>query len=390
MWRWDQGRLLYFQFDILRAVAQVLSRFDGVDITTCEDAFRSALEADTGMAFLPKHYTVKRNYSRVFQCALLANFVGEKLYITDMCRELCNKNSDIKTADDYLLTYIKKFRFPFPAFDGYNGHEQPVYPFCAIIKYLLSLQMRGLEAKVSLDDIFRYVIGNNCTGFENIAFYCGLQPTDYSCTDAERRQLREMVIFISQLSILQVYGGYLYLENISDDVQSELIMAFLEPERRIARMERIDEFYEMASLDRSRIRVPKFETFVVDPMDLEFMEGNRRRVEHFRVERSRLLRKYYQQVHPDAICCACNTDMGLRYPWTEFMIDIHHLLPLSSVVAISARGTSLADIVGLCPSCHRAIHMYYRKWLTTNGQNDFSSKQEAHDVYLQATKEIVR
>ena len=71
-------------------------------------------------------------------------------------------------------------------------------------------------------------------------------------------------------------------------------------------------------------------------------------------------------------------------------LDIHHLLPLSSAVAISSSGTSLADIVGLCPSCHRAVHMYYRKWLRANEQADFKSKQEAHDVFVQATNDLAK
>ena len=137
-----------------------------------------------------------------------------------------------------------------------------------------------------------------------------------------------------------------------------------------------------------KIIVPTFEVFASDPSDIEFIEGNRKRVEHFRVERSGLLRKYYRQVNPQPVCCACGADMSQRYPWTEYMLDIHHLLPLSSTVAISTRGTSLNDIVGLCPSCHRAIHVYYRYWLKKNNQADFISKQEAHDVFIQATREI--
>lgn len=137
-----------------------------------------------------------------------------------------------------------------------------------------------------------------------------------------------------------------------------------------------------------QIVVPTFEVFTSEPSDIEFIEGNRKRVEHFRVERSGLLKKYYKKVNPNPVCCACGADMSKRYPWTDYMLDIHHLLPLSSAVAISSSGTSLADIVGLCPSCHRAVHMYYRKWLRANEQADFKSKQEAHDVFVQATKEI--
>lgn len=235
--------------------------------------------------------------------------------------------------------------------------------------------------------IILYIVGNNCTGFEDIEYYKTLAPVAYSYTDTERRQLREMVIFLSQLSVLKVYDGFLYLDEISDGAKNEMLNNFLKPENRFAKADRTEEFLEMTSFS-NKIIVPTFEVFTAEPADIEFIEGNRKRVEHFRVERSGLLRKYYKQVNPHPVCCACGADMSKRYPWTDYMLDIHHLLPLSSAVAISSSGTSLADIVGLCPSCHRAVHMYYRKWLKANEQADFKSKQEAHDVFVQATKEI--
>lgn len=387
MWRWDQGRLLYFQFDVLREIAKVLVRFDNADITKCEALFRDTLVNETGMPFLPTHYTIKRNYSRVFQCSFLANFVGNKLIVTDICRDLAKDEGAQKSVDDYLFNYISRFRFPFPAFENYNTTEHRVYPFCAILKFLLSRIEIGLEAKVSLDDIFKYIIANDCTGFEDISYYKNLSAKDYEYTDTERRQLREMVIFVSQLSILKVYDGFLYLDALNENARKEVLTVFLNPENRVPKIDRIEEFYEMTSISQ-KIIIPTFEVFTADPADIEFIEGNKKRVEHFRVERSSLLRKYYRQVNPTPHCCACGTDMSIKYPWTDYLIEIHHLLPLSSTVAISNRGTSLADIVGLCPSCHRAVHMYYRKWLRANNQSDFRTKQEAHDVFIQATREI--
>ena len=196
-----------------------------------------------------------------------------------------------------------------------------------------------------------------------------------------------MIIFISQLSILKVYDGYLYLDDIDKNAQNEVLNEFLNPEIRLPKNDRLEEFFEMTSTTR-KIVIPAFELFTADPTDIEFMEGDRKRVEHFRVERSGLLRKYYRQMNPVPHCCACGIDMNIRYPWTDYMLEIHHLLPLSSTVAISNKGTSLADIVGLCPSCHRAVHIYYKKWLKLNNQTDFKSRQEAYDVFVEATMEI--
>ena len=387
MWRWDQGRLLYFQFDVLKEIAKALVKFDNTDLSKCEDLFRNILVNDTGTPFLPSHYTIKRNYSRVFQCSFLANFHKNILIVTDICKDLAQDNGTIKCVDDYLFNYIVRFRFPFPAFDNYNTTEPRIYPFCAIIKFLLSKIQSGEEAKASLDDIFNYIISNNCTGLEDLDFYNNLLPKKYNYTETERRQLREMIIFISQLSILKVYDGYLYLDDIDKNAQNEVLNEFLNPEIRLPKNDRLEEFFEMTSTTR-KIVIPAFELFTADPTDIEFMEGDRKRVEHFRVERSGLLRKYYRQMNPVPHCCACGIDMNIRYPWTDYMLEIHHLLPLSSTVAISNKGTSLADIVGLCPSCHRAVHIYYKKWLKLNNQTDFKSRQEAYDVFVEATMEI--
>ncbi len=47
MWRWDQGRLLYFQFDVLKEIAKALVKFDNTDLSKCEDLFRNILVNDT-------------------------------------------------------------------------------------------------------------------------------------------------------------------------------------------------------------------------------------------------------------------------------------------------------------------------------------------------------
>lgn len=390
MWRWDQGRLLYFQFDILKEIAKVLVEFDGVDISNCENLFRKSLMTNTGMPFKPMDYTIKRNYSRVFQSSFLACFNKNTLVVTDVCRELANETGRFLTADDYLLFYIRNFRFPFPAFEDYNVSDSRAYPFCAIIKFLIARRMVGEEAKISLDETFEYLIANHCTGYETLEQYQNLLPK--MCEEEKsldrRRQVREMMIVVSQLSFLKMRDGCLWLDTVSESAQKELYEEVLMPEIRFPETGRLEEFLKMTSLTK-QLSLPKLEIVSIDPEDLEFIEGNRKRVEHFRIERSGLLKKYYKQAHPEAVCNACGQKMKEKYPWTDYMLDIHHLLPLSSAVAISAKGTSMEDIVGLCPSCHRAVHLYYRKWLKENHQRDFTTKMEARNVYLKASGEIV-
>lgn len=387
MWRWDQGRMSYFQYDILKQIAKVLVQFDHWDLIKCENFFRGELEYQTEMPFSPSNYTIQRNYSRVFQCSFLANFIEGKLVVTDVCRDLADVNGEIECVDDYLFNHIVKFRFPFPAFNNYNDTEERIYPFCAIIKYLIAKQESGKDSKVSLDEIFSYVIGTHCTGLEDISHYKTLTPIAYKFTDTERRQLREMIKFISQLSFLYVDDSVLYLDTLSAQTKKELAEKVFQPENETPDSNRIKEFYNMTSF-KGKIVIPTLEVIGSNSEDIAFIEGDKRRVEHFRIERNSHLRKAYHNANPVPICCACGLNMTEKYPWTDYMLDIHHLLPLSSSVAISAHGTSLADIVGLCPSCHRAVHTYYRKWLKKHGVKDFRSKKEAGDVYQYAKEEI--
>src|SRR5579859_274302 len=94
-WSWDQGRLQYFQFDNLKAIAHTLAQFDNVRIDSCESIFRQQLENNTGLPFAPKHYAILRNYRRVFESALLATDVSGYLQCTDICREMAKTDSSL-------------------------------------------------------------------------------------------------------------------------------------------------------------------------------------------------------------------------------------------------------------------------------------------------------
>lgn len=387
MWRWDQGRLLYFQFDVLKNIASVLVKFDGVKIRECESLFRIALTQNTGMPFAPEHYTVLRNYKRVFECAFLATVIDEHLVVSDYCRELAKEDGCFGTAEEFFLSYVGRFRFPFPAFDNYDIAQTRVYPFCAIIKYLIALSHTGRQSSISLDEIGCLIIANNCTGLEDLEFYARLIPKAYVISETERRQLREMVIFISQISILKVYDGRLWLDITDPSSGNKMVDRFLSPVSNEPEGSRGHEFLSLTRIV-SGIVLPTIEMFSSDVADIEFVEGKRKRIEHFRVDRSPLLRRYYIEHNHPPVCGMCRMDVSIKYPWTDYMLDIHHLLPLSSSIGITQRGTSLRDIVGLCPTCHRSVHIYYTKWLKRNGQEDFRSRTEAMDVYLSAIREI--
>ena len=84
-------------------------------------------------------------------------------------------------------------------------------------------------------------------------------------------------------------------------------------------------------------------------------------------------------------------DTSKKYPWVNRILDLHHILPLSSGTRVDSRvGTILDDMVPICPTCHRAIHRYYDDYLKTNSKSDFDNKDEAHEIYVQAKQGIVK
>ncbi len=204
-----------------------------------------------------------------------------------------------------------------------------------------------------------------------------------------------MVVFIGQLSFLKIYDRKVYLDVIGMDDAKILLDQLLTPVIIDPLTDKVEEFISITSLPKiitspkkpiktsSSISLP-----TTDISDIEFAEGKRKRVHHLRIERSPMLRRLYIKLHPEPICDACKENIKERYPWTDYMLDLHHLLPLSSVIRTWESGTSITYMVGLCPSCHRAIHSYYSKWLKANSVEDFRSKKEAMEVYLAAIKEI--
>ncbi len=85
-WRWDQGRLIYFRFENLKAIAQCLVELEGISLHTPDiDPLRDELEANTGLPFLPSNYKIWRNYARIFACALLATRINGRLVVKLLC-----------------------------------------------------------------------------------------------------------------------------------------------------------------------------------------------------------------------------------------------------------------------------------------------------------------
>lgn len=387
-WRWDQGRLLYFDYNILREISIVLKDLNGVSLRSNPDPLREPLELRTGMPFAPNSYRVWRNYKRVFECSFLATALDNNLVTTDFCDELASNSGKFGDVDDFLFHYIPRFRFPFPAFQDYNSSDPIIYPYCAILKLLMARLLENTNTSLTLDDVFTHLVSNGVTGTEDVDFFRKLRPTSYTPKGDETRQVREMLIFMSQINLLKWNKGQLILDaSIEDYYNYNGFADLINPDFQKPKDIRHDDFLSLTSLSNG-IKKVKLQTREV-PNDEIFVEGKRSRVSHLKIERSPVLRRMFLEQNPVPICdmCTCNTKE--RYPWTDNLIEIHHVLPLSSSLGITAKGTSLSDVVGLCPSCHRSVHLYYNKWLKSKKEDDFKNRDQAIEVYNEAKVQFV-
>lgn len=390
IWRWDQGRLAYFHFENIRNIAKCLIALDGIELDVKgHDPLRIYLERQTGLPFLPKTYRVWRNYKRVFECALLATNLRNRLVVTDFCRKLAGEGVRPIDVDEYFALLIPRFSLPFPAFTDFDSTVEPIYPFCAVLKFLIARFLNDNKASIDLDEVFSYIIGNDCKGTESFESYLSLTPTGHRPRGDQKRQVREMLIFLSQLNTLKWYGRRLHLDVDRNDYECiEGLKDVVTPITRKRKSISTEEFIFLTTLkdkDVLEIVLPMREI----PTEESFIEGKRSRVTHLKIERSPLLRNLFLRRYSDSICNMCQCNTKLRYPWTDNLLEIHHLLPLSSALAITGQGTSLDDLVGLCPTCHRGVHAYYKTWLKSNSLDDFRAKDEAISVYSEAKGQIV-
>lgn len=138
IWRWDQGRSAYFSFENIQKISSVLVRYNGADMHVTDSSFRDELMRVVCLPFAPQHYTVKRNYKRVFECSMLATYVGSRIIVSDICRALASGDKLLSTADGYLSEVERRFRYPYPAFNNYADTRGNCYPFLAMLKLLFA------------------------------------------------------------------------------------------------------------------------------------------------------------------------------------------------------------------------------------------------------------
>lgn len=257
------------------------------------------------------------------------------------------------------------------------------------VEYLIAQFETEITSFISLEETFSKIIGNNCDGTEDLNFYRNLKITNRKPVGDEQRQVREMLIFVSQLSILKWYNNRLFLDvSASDLAKYKNFEALITPNFINPDPIREKDFIALTSINLSDIKPFEIQSRELVSDDI-FTEGRRIRVTHIKIERSPLLRKLYFNTYPTTTCNMCTNDIKKKYPWIDNILELHHILPLASPLTVTSSGTSLKDIVPLCPNCHRSVDAYYKIWLNTHLVSDFQSRKEALEIYNQAKSKIL-
>lgn len=200
-----------------------------------------------------------------------------------------------------------------------------------------------------------------------------------------------MLIFISQLSYLSWLDGKLFIDmgalsNLGTEALETLVTPIVKPRNLDAELE-VQNMFNIS--EAKGLSVDLKEPMSID--DLIFTEGKKVRVTHLRTERNRrVVRHYFEHSDNPKLCGVCDTEVVSRYPWLENLIEVHHILPLSSPLNVDKRGTSMNDLVGLCPNCHRATHAFYRSELSEQKLSDFTCEEHARDVYSKVKSQFVK
>lgn len=392
MWNWEQGRLHYFQYDELRTVSRFVVSND------IRNAPAHVIRSETGLDFLPVHYTPWRNYARVYKLCLIVSEVGDTGAATDIARILAKPG--VVTCDEYLHFLAEATTDPSPALSSWKHNGRIRYPLCFALKYILA-NIAVKQSNISaINEIIGAYVSSDFDGDEDNADFVALLNRDVDYRDTLRpfrgrdrlRQARESIKFLCQLSYLHTYRNDIIATLSPEDAST--IFESIAPVGGIRLLDGDEEIQRLATLFRDGSVHDFFDypsTTISDQSDSGFVEGSKVKKSHIVIERNSRLRTLFFSTRPSSICDACEIDTRAKYPWTDRVLDMHHVLPLSSGTRVDSRvGTLLEDLIAICPTCHRSIHKYYDTYLAKVQRADFSDKAEAHQIYENARNAIVR
>lgn len=376
MWRFDQGRIEYFQFDELRKIAKFAVTSD------LRAAARDPLVAATSLPFLPADdaYPPWRNYSRVFRTAMLVAKIGDIAKPTRVAELLAQDG--VVTSDDYFHFLAQAFTDPAPSFQEWAPGGTLRFPLLFTLKFLLARLVMG-KPIVPIREIIGAYDQSGFEGDEDQSAYLALAKKTW--TSGDHRQARESIQVIGQLSYLSASSSDVTVSLDDDDALDlfESLHAIRGKQEKDSELEilRVAGLFESAVAD---LEMDFAKTVLDDTVEAGFTEGTRVEKTHIVLERNSAVRKAFFDKNPTATCDFCARDTKTEFPWSDRVLDIHHVLPLCSGTRSDKSGTILGDLVAVCPTCHRAIHRFYTKWLKEQGKKDFSDAAEARAVYGEA------
>ncbi len=381
MWRWDQGRLAYFQFDILKKIAKFALTQD------LKEATAQQLYAQTGLSFLPNtpQYKPWRNYRRVFSVSFIVSIENGVARPTKVAELLAGDG--IVTTDEYLHFLASATTDPSPALEGWDSDLPPRFPLLFALKYLLAKAATG-NPTAQIEDIISAYAKSDFTGEEDETAFTVLLKEKLIYT-GEMRQARESLRVLAQVSYLHSSGNT--IEVALSEADASDMFTSLAPVSGPYEKDGEAEIRRRAALLLPLTAPLNFDypsTIIGFSAEAGFEEGSKVEKTHLTIERNPKLRFAFFDRHPGAVCDVCQMDTNLSFPWTERILDVHHLLPLSSGTRTGTLGTRLDDLVANCPTCHRAVHLYYGRYLRGIKRKDFTDEAEARHVYEKAKSEF--
>lgn len=386
MWHWDQGHGPYFWFDSLRRLSQYVVAHN------FKAASREELLDATGLSFAaPVTHSPWRQYSRALKLTFLVSEDQGKAVPTPVAQLLSVPGRT--TCDQYMHFLARAFTEPSPALQEWVPNTNFRYPLLFTLKYVLTKRSVSRDPVSTLDEIIGAFLQSGFVGDEPEEAFIGIvgPATGYAnqinrVPENLRRQARESLGVLAQISYLHLGNSRLTVSLDAEDAAT--VFADLHPVLGPHAADRETEIRRVATLFRDGATEDFYDypnTAASDVVQSGFMEGNKVEKTHLTIERNQSLRRAFFMAHNTAFCDVCSLNTVLTYPWTDRVLDLHHLLPLCSGMRVTTigtkTGTTLDDLVPVCPSCHRAIHRFYGRWLKQKGLLDFENEGQARTVY---------
>jgi HNH endonuclease len=377
MWHWDQGRLEYFEFDVLRRMSQFCVHND----LAC--ASKEELQAAIGLSFDAGPNAPWRNYARIFKSMFIVSSANGLAMPTPVATRLAVAGQ--VTSDEYFHFVAQATTEPSPALSWYDSKAHFRYPLLFALRYILTKVATSRGSEATFNELIGAYIVSDFRGDESQSDFISLlgRESEFAASGKGNRQPRESLLrTISQVSYLHTDNDKIEATIHRDDAHE----AFEE-------LSSIGGPFESDSDEELRRRAAFFkdgstlsffeypQTVLSEVVQAGFREGGRVEKTHLVIERNARLRKEYFEQFDPTICDVCRMDTRKTYPWKNSILDLHHKLPLASGTRIESKGTVISDLVPVCPTCHRAVHHFYGIWLKDSGKLDFDNRSQASEVY---------